>query len=233
MSHQHSSRLTVEQCFALSVADLRRAGLFERPLGTESQVNWSDTEGLEIFQADVWVTPSTGGRLLLRVRYEISDLETGRRGSGIRNIQIVETKCPFGGARRWLICPLVRQNGLFCRRRVVKLFLPQGAREWACATCHRLLHRSAKQHDTRVDHLASDPAAYVDALRSSSLTQLALATRAASLVRDRLRRRSGKFFQAALKWGHAITGVQVLDTGEANIAQGGALGLVTRCDAGS
>ena len=194
----------MEDCCPLTVTKLRDVGVLHSPVGTTFTVNWSDSSGRELFRADVWLVPGPGGAIMLRLRYEARDLETRKKGGLISTVQVVKTECRFGGLRYWFVCPLVRQTGLFCRKRVHTLFLPPGAHYWGCRGCQNLVYRSAKEHDSRVNRLAADPEAYLDALRSGSVTQLALAMRAGKLVCERLRRRSGKFCDLARGWEHAL-----------------------------
>jgi hypothetical protein len=79
-------------------------------------------------------------------------------------------------------------NGTRCGRRVLKLFLPPFSKSWGCRRCHNLINQSARQHDARVDRLAEDPAAILDALGAWG-RQTVLAVKALELVGGRLERR--------------------------------------------
>jgi hypothetical protein len=68
---------------------------------------------------------------------------------------------PNGGTRYLAVCPL-EVNGVRCRRRTAKLYLPPGSPYFGCRHCHKLTYRSRQAHDPRVTRL----------LRSGTLPQL-------------------------------------------------------------
>ena len=93
---------------------------------------------------------------------------------------VTTTRPRFGGLRWWFVCPLL-VDGVACRRRVGKLYLPPRARYLGCRHCHQLTYRSCQEHDKRVDALRRDPealAAILNNLEGASLQQLALAIKA-------------------------------------------------------
>jgi len=50
-------------------------------------------------------------------------------------VWLTSSRCHFGGARRWFVCPVVG-----CGRRVAKLYL--GSRHFACRRCYNLAYQS-------------------------------------------------------------------------------------------
>jgi hypothetical protein len=59
-----------------------------------------------------------------------------------QHIAIAWTPCRFGGERPWLVCP-VRSNGVYCGRRVTKLY--SAGRLFACRICYRLTYASQQE----------------------------------------------------------------------------------------
>ncbi len=59
-------------------------------------------------------------------------------------VHLQSTPVYFGGERWWFTCPLI-VNGVACRRRVGKLYLPVGAKYFGCRTCHGLTYRSCQE----------------------------------------------------------------------------------------
>jgi hypothetical protein len=62
-------------------------------------------------------------------------------------IQLTETRCHFGGSRRWLVCP-------GCGKRVGKVFLPtnlscrgERVQRWLCRHCYRLTYEQRRSKD--------------------------------------------------------------------------------------
>jgi hypothetical protein len=99
-----------------------------------------------------WVDPGTGrdgGRMTFR-------LESGHVGPILRvaygnadqpivqDIWLQTTRPHYGGRRWWFSCPMARENGQRCNRRVAKLYLPKG-RELGCRACHSLVYRSSRE----------------------------------------------------------------------------------------
>jgi hypothetical protein len=59
-----------------------------------------------------------------------------------QRIAVVWTPCRFGGERPWFVCS-VASNGVYCGRRVIKLY---GAdRLFACRHCYRLAYTSQQE----------------------------------------------------------------------------------------
>jgi len=69
---------------------------------------------------------------------------------------LTATRPHFGGLRWWFRCPLVR-GGRPCGRRVGKLHMPPGSRNFGCRQCHGLTYTSCQEshkHDTALRMLA-------------------------------------------------------------------------------
>ena len=88
------------------------------------------------------------GWLFCFVHYDVDTVDTtcprvqltyDRPGEHLNYPVFLETTQPqLGGLRWWFQCPL-------CRRRVQKLFLPRGARRFACRHCHQLSYASRNE----------------------------------------------------------------------------------------
>lgn len=59
-------------------------------------------------------------------------------------VRLQATPLHFGGKRWWFTCPLL-VDGVACKRRVGKLYLPPDARYFGCRTCHDLTYRSCQE----------------------------------------------------------------------------------------
>jgi hypothetical protein len=97
-------------------------------------------------------------------------------------IEMTPVPCRFGGLRYWFICPAVK-NGVPCRQRVLKLYLPPGAVYFACRCCYELTYRSCQQHDGRLAKLAKNPLAVYALMNSQNPRDQLKACRVA-LMRD-------------------------------------------------
>jgi len=141
-----TNRLTVEQCpIRLSAPDLRRLGVFRMSCGS-GELTWRS---------------GNNGPTLATLDYEIKADVNGARGVYFRpqilshrplwivarhSIGLLNSRPHFGGARFWFECD--------CGRRVGRLYLPPGAREFHCRTCYNLTYRSTQEHDQRVYDMA-------------------------------------------------------------------------------
>ncbi len=78
----------------------------------------------------------------------------GREGWGAAGypLAVTWTHPHYGGRRWWWICPLV-VDGVYCRRRVGKLYLPPGGQYFGCRHCYQLAYTSS-QDSRKPDHLA-------------------------------------------------------------------------------
>jgi hypothetical protein len=132
------AKTTVEQCYALDIADWRREGLL-RP-GTRRSGLWGWREvgtGKVIrdigYGVEIRVDPHA------RLAYEVP-----RTGEYVNYRLDLVCTCPnYGGQRWWFVCPgLVLEA---CGRRVRKLYLAPGEKYFACRRCCDLCY--ASQHE--------------------------------------------------------------------------------------
>jgi hypothetical protein len=81
-----------------------------------------------------------GGREAIRLEYRIRPHGEDWQSVSQR-IPICWTPCRFGGERPWFVCD-VHANGVYCGRRVAKLY--EGGRLFACRGCHSLGYASQR-----------------------------------------------------------------------------------------
>ncbi len=159
----------VEDALKIDARDLRHLGVFRT--GAFGQLTWDLTWGQgqsQLAEANYWTTET---ELIL----DFKDNDRSFRQSA----RIVQQDCHLGGFRRWLLCPYRGSVGV-CFRRVRCLYLPAWANEFGCRNCHRLIHRSAHEHDARVDRLRKN----IDLLEATVNDQSG--TLSANLRRQRL-----------------------------------------------
>jgi hypothetical protein len=147
----HTKADAVEDCWVLDLGELTRHGTFTP--GYTGTLRWLRGKE-EVSSLGYVVCPGSAGGLVLTLRYRIT-----RTGESVDlPVRLETTKPHFGGVRWWGRCPLI-VNEVPCRRRVLKLYLPPGARYYGCRHCYRLTYRSAQEHDKRVDFLRKNPEA--------------------------------------------------------------------------
>lgn len=134
----HTKRQTVDDSLILNCDHTRKRVIDRRIF--EGAINW---------RGDMrW---SRGGYTLLIGQYTLDFLDYGKDGravmrlnyqrGGVKVSQVIELVAIPGtaGGRRWYwLCPK-------CRRRVMNLYMPPGARRWYCRACHDLTYASCQE----------------------------------------------------------------------------------------
>jgi hypothetical protein len=177
---------TVESCGAIKTSTLRRLGLLAPGEHSEGlELSRPDCGGRSLmvdFHLDIRADMGT-----LRLMYEVDPIsgsfqpEKPERSKSRHSraakrprkrapevvppkvamdykVELVATRCQFGGVRWWFICPL-DLDGVKCGRRVQKLFLPSKGRflsahpprYFGCRACHELTYTSTQNRNRRVD----------------------------------------------------------------------------------
>ena len=147
----------VEDAIKLDAKDMRRLGVFRA--GAFGQLDWDLTWGRNqsrIAQAQFWTTET-------ELIVDFKDAGRAFRQS----VRIVWQECHLGGFRKWFLCPHRGPAGV-CFRRVRGLYLPPWASQFGCRYCHQLIHKSAREHDARVDWLRKNPDVVTSMLRDTS-----------------------------------------------------------------
>ena len=173
----------VEQCLALNVNDLTRAGVFEAPIGTPCFCSWSDVvAGQELGKVEL--------RLETRHSLLVERVLDPRRVLPFERIRLTSVPCHLGGARRMFLCP-GQGNGIRCDRRASKVYLIE--EKWVCRSCGDLTYTARQQHDKRKDALIRNPLALALALRSDNHREWRLGIRAFGQAVARLSKQESRW----------------------------------------
>ena len=157
---------TTQECFRLDVKRIDQPRVMTRnTISATGRLTWNNGWGKRVLSVDYWVEFKTEQERVVHLwqKLEADGTET-RFAEPIRLTSITPN---FGGVRWWFICPLVG-DGIACRRRVKKLFLPPGEVYFGCRACYGLTYESAQSHDARVDRLAKNPLALVQAFKTKN-----------------------------------------------------------------
>ncbi len=132
---------TVETCKAIDINLLKRLGFIG---GYRSgQLTWKDRQGNTIGGVQIEVsTHEHGGNL--RIHYTQKDRYSGQGTRVDYGLNLVATACYFSGVRYWFVCPL-SVGGVYCGRRVGKLYLPPGSQYFGCRHCHNLSYETRNE----------------------------------------------------------------------------------------
>jgi len=184
-----SNRLTVEECYTLSIQTLARDKVFSSPIGTIWSTIWTNCQAEELLRLGYTVSRTAAGRLALYFCYDAADgySLTARRIEF--PVEITTTYCYLGGKRHWFLCPFFR-NGVRCRRRVGRLYLPPGEPVLGCRLCYGLTYKTCQTHNKRLDRLIKNPSLLKEALRSQEPSEAILGVAAWTRLVGRLGRRT-------------------------------------------
>ncbi|MHC4463997.1 MAG: hypothetical protein ACYS30_21575 [Planctomycetota bacterium] len=132
---------TVEDCRSVSISFLRKHDYF---CGCRSGgIVWKNSFGEETSSISVTVSTMDGDNYV-RFQYTTTNHNTGEKTNYDYKVQLTTTPCNFGGVRYWFICPLSRK-GVYCGRRVAKLYKAPGANYFGCRHCYDLSYESRNE----------------------------------------------------------------------------------------
>lgn len=145
-----SQRVCVEDCLTLNNVTMTRDGVFRKGPNVKWTSRWYNSSGTQTSALDFWVSLLSSSQIGLALSYTVTNPGTDQKIPVNYVIEMATTPCPFGGERYWFLCPLT-PNGIACKRRVGRLYLPGGSLYFGCRCCHNLIYRKQKKHDKRYD----------------------------------------------------------------------------------
>jgi len=131
---------TVEDCRSVSIAFLNKHGYLSPQCCQSGGISWKNCYDEETASMGIAVSMIEGERYA-RFQYTITDRHSGEKTDYDYKVSLTTTLCNFGGVRYWFICPL-SLNGVYCGRRVGKLYLGPGGRYYGCRHCYDLSYES-------------------------------------------------------------------------------------------
>lgn len=135
---------TVEDCRSVSISFLKKGDYF---CGYRSGgIVWKNSYGEETSSIGVAVSTMDGDNCV-RFQYTTTDRNTGEKTEYDYKVRLTTTRCNFGGVRYWFVCPLTR-DGVYCGRRVAKLYKVPGAHYFGCRHCYNLSYESRNETRT-------------------------------------------------------------------------------------
>ena len=138
----YQRKIAVEDCWMISTSRLK-SSFSELPSTPPARYCRAVKIGSgTLKRVYYWVNPhgSDNGQPLLKLVYDCSDSLSPRVKLAV---ELTYTHPNYGGQRWWFRCPLVRDNGKVCSKRIAKLWLPPGQRYFGCSECHELTYRSS------------------------------------------------------------------------------------------
>jgi hypothetical protein len=130
--HDHTRKLTVEECSKLKVKDFPKSMLVERC-----------EKGKAVYYDES--APAIASRLIVRAALDkllperVEKRDRGEKSEWLHGqaFHVTRTACNYGGWRYWLICPL-------CKRRCGILYRRPEYKYYACRKCYDLSYISTQ-----------------------------------------------------------------------------------------
>jgi hypothetical protein len=138
-----SKKDTVEDSRSVSISFLKKHGYFSEPCSMSGTLSWKNCFGEETGSISVFVSTMYEDSYV-RFYYTVTDRSTGEKTDYDYKVQLTTTPCNLGGVRYWFICPLAK-NGIYCGRRVAKLYKAPGANLFGCRHCYNLSYESRNE----------------------------------------------------------------------------------------
>jgi len=141
------SKIIKEDCKDISIYQLRKWGSWGSkkngfPLWSSNTITW--TRNFDNEKSSIgYVIDFSEETLKLKYRIRNGSEEEWQ---DVENIYpLVSTPCKYGGKRYWFICS-VYNNGVYCGRRVAKLYLGANSHYFACRHCYNLSYESRNKN---------------------------------------------------------------------------------------
>ena len=141
--HYWDKKDTVEGCRTVSIWFLKKHGYLNAERCKWGGISWTNRNGEET--SSIGITVSTfEADSFVRFHYAVTKRSTGEETEYDYKVQLATTPCHFGGIRYWFTCPL-SVNGVYCGRRVAKLYCAPGRNYYGCRQCYDLSYESRNE----------------------------------------------------------------------------------------
>lgn len=130
---------TAEDCTSLSISKLKEFDLLTGCCSTT--LTW--TRSLSGHKSSVGLIVDILNEPHIKLNYTITDRD-GNKTDYDYKVALTTTQRNFSGKRYWFICPL-SVNGVFCGRRVGRLYLSPGGNYFGCRHCYNLSYESRNE----------------------------------------------------------------------------------------
>jgi len=134
---------TVEDCRSVSISFLTKHDYLSENSCRSGGIAWKNCYGEETSSIGIVVSTFEGEKYV-RFYYTVTDRSSGQKTDYDYKVNLTTTPCNFGGVRYWFICPLSK-NGVYCGRRVAKLYKAPGGSYFGCRHCYNLSYESRNE----------------------------------------------------------------------------------------
>lgn len=134
------SKIVKEDCKSISIYDFNKWGCLDHDYYSGSVV-WTNSSTGEKNRISYAINKMSNVTHYIILNYKVRSWGEEDWTNVEHEYPIVSTKCNFGGKRYWFICS-VYSSGIYCGRRVAKLYLGAGSNFFGCRHCYNLTYRS-------------------------------------------------------------------------------------------
>lgn len=132
-------KLQKEACRTLSIYDFRRWGCLNGY--SSGVVTWTNGWGKKNSIGYALRVAENREESCLRLNYTVTDNQTGEKKDISNTYPVVSLPCRYGGKRYFFRCSAWK-SGVYCGRRVAKLYMGGGCSYFACRHCLDLTYDS-------------------------------------------------------------------------------------------
>jgi len=134
---------TVEDCRSVSISFHTKHDYLSENSCRSGGIAWKNCYGEETSSIGIVISTFEGEKYV-RFYYTVTDRNSGEKTDYDYKVSLTTTPCNFGGVRYWFICPLSK-NGVYCGRRVAKLYKAPGGNYFGCRHCSNLSYESRNE----------------------------------------------------------------------------------------
>jgi len=134
---------TVEDCRSVSISFLKKHDYLSENSCRSGEISWKNCYGEETSSIGIVVSTFEGEKYV-RFYYTVTSQSSGEKTGYDYKVTLTTTPCNLGGVRYWFICPLSRK-GVYCGRRVAKLYKAPGGNYFGCRHCNNLSYESRNE----------------------------------------------------------------------------------------
>lgn len=136
------SKIIAENCLSISIFKLKKWGYLGKGSFSSGTITWTNSRGKKDNISFV-LNMTNEADMFVEFNYKTRNSWSNGEWKEISHkYPIVMSGCNYGGVRYWFQCS-VYNRGVYCGRRVGKLFLGAGSNYFACRHCYDLIYLSS------------------------------------------------------------------------------------------
>lgn len=136
------SKIIKEDCRSISIYDFNKWGALNNDYYASSVV-WSNRDKEETGRIKYKINKE---EMYIELDYKIKKRTENDWTNINYKIPLTKSSCNYGKERFWFICPMFK-NGMYCGKRVAKMYLSPYSNYFACRNCLNLSYQSRNDNN--------------------------------------------------------------------------------------